>query len=136
MKRNLLLILTTFMIVLLSGVLLVSGLSCVNSCESGNQMNVDIQLVAYGSHIRITNNNNFSLKNIQLELTTNVSESPFINQYTLLFPTDTRTYTLSNFKNVDGEHFNFEEMEILGISMYAETVEGEILTAEWDFKQN
>ena len=134
MKGNLLLILTTFMIVLLSGVLLVSGLSCVNSCESGNRMNVDIQLVRGGSFLRVTNNNNFLLKNIQYELTANTSDSPFIRLDSQLFPRSSRNYDLFNFENSDGEHFNYKEMEILGITMYAETVEGKILTAEWDFR--
>jgi hypothetical protein len=97
-------------------------------------MNVDIQLVARGSHLRVTNNNNYSLKNIEYELTANVSNSSFIWLDPILFPSSTRTYILFNFENSDGEGFDYIEMELLKLSMYAETVEGKILTAEWDFR--
>ena len=97
-------------------------------------MNVDIQLIRSGSFIQVTNNNNFLLKNIQYELTANTSDSPFIRLDSQLFPRSSRNYDLFNFENSDGEGFNYLEMEILGLTMYAETLVGEILTAEWDFR--
>ncbi len=133
MSRNRPIVQVILIVVLLPIILCVSAMIYANSCDSDNQMNVDIQLLRDTDILKVTNNNNFSLKNIRFELTANVSDSPFIRQDPILFPKSTRNYILFNFENSDGDGFNNLEMELLGISMYAETVEGEILTAEWDF---
>ena len=120
-----------FIVVLLSGVLFGSGMSCAQSNEPDNQMNVDIKLFSGGAYLRVTNNNDFPLKNLKLQLSANSSSSSFILENGMLQPSSTSTYSLFNFKNTVGKGFNYSEMDLLGINMYAETLEGETLTCEF-----